>query len=64
MARVYTTKINDNEYIGDSLITINTNFENLDTKYFTLVSLLTGLDTTNLGTLQTSLKSLSSLLTL
>jgi hypothetical protein len=64
MARTYTTKINDNEYIGDSLITINTNFENLDTKYFTLVSLLTSLDTTSLGTLQTSLKSLSSLLTL
>ena len=31
MARNLTTEISDNECIGDSLATINTNFENLDT---------------------------------
>lgn len=31
MAGKVTTTINDNEYIGDSLVTINSNFENLDT---------------------------------
>ena len=32
MARYVTTNIGENECIGDSLVTINTNFENLDTK--------------------------------
>lgn len=64
MARAYTTEINDNEYIGDSLTTINTNYYNLDERLYTLISSLTALNTTSLGTLQTSLQSLSSLLTL
>lgn len=31
MARIFTTEISENEYIGDSLTTINTNFNTLDT---------------------------------
>ena len=31
MSRIYTTVISENEYIGDSLVTINTNYANLDT---------------------------------
>jgi hypothetical protein len=30
MAREFTTEIYDNEYIGDSLVTINNNFNALD----------------------------------
>jgi hypothetical protein len=41
MARTYTTEINDNEYIGDSLNTINTNFSNLDTSCQTISSFFT-----------------------
>jgi len=57
MSRVYTTVISENEYIGDSLVTINTNYANLDTsllsvstenivlkaRYNTLIQNLSGL---------------------
>jgi hypothetical protein len=38
MARIFTTVINENEYIGDSLVTINTNYSNLDESLVTLSS--------------------------
>ena len=41
MAREFTTEIYDNEYIGDSLVTINNNFNTLDTSCQTINTLLT-----------------------
>jgi hypothetical protein len=42
-----STTINDNEYIGDSLVTINNNFSNLDLSIYTLVQTLTGIASTS-----------------
>ena len=77
MAREFTTEIYDNEYIGDSLVTINTNYANLDTslasvsaenivlkaRYNTLIQNLSGLGApgTNYTSLSTSFLSLSAL---
>lgn len=70
MARIYTTEINENEYIGDSLVTINTGFNNLDIScqninknFNTLINALTsvgspGTDYTSLSSIFISLSSL------
>ena len=42
MARIVTTAISDTECIGDSLTTINTNFENLDTKVQAVSATISG----------------------
>ncbi len=60
MNRVLTDAIDENEYIGDSLVKINTNFETLDVKYQTLISLLTSADTSSLSALQTTFINLTS----
>lgn len=78
MSRIYTTEIYDNEYIGDSLATININYANLDTglssvsaenillkdRYNTLIQNLSGLGApgTNYTSLSTSFLSLSALI--
>jgi len=78
MARIFTTVINENEYIGDSLVTINTNYENLDTnlasvsaenivlktRYNTLIQNLTGLGVpgTEYNSLSTTFITLSTLI--
>lgn len=78
MARIFTTVINENEYIGDSLVTINTNYENLDTnlasvsaenivlktRYNTLIQNLTGLGApgTEYNSLSTTFITLSTLI--
>lgn len=78
MSRVYTTVISENEYIGDSLVTINTNYANLDTsllsvsaenivlkaRYNTLIQNLSSLGApgTNYTSLSTSFLSLSALI--
>lgn len=70
MAREFTTEIYDNEYIGDSLVTINNNFNNLDTSsqtinsnFNTLISILTavGAPGTNYTSLSANFLSLSAL---
>ena len=77
MARILTTEISDNECIGDSLATINTNFVNLDTgvvavsaqniilkvNYNSLIRSLSGLGApgTNYNSLSSTFISLSSL---
>ncbi len=70
MAREFTTEIYDNEYIGDSLVTINNNFNALDNSsqtinnnFNTLISILTavGAPGTNYTSLSTSFLSLSAL---
>ena len=78
MSRVYTTVISENEYIGDSLVTINTNYANLDTglvsvsaentvlkaRYNTLIRNLSGIGApgTNYNSLSTTFLSLSTLI--
>jgi hypothetical protein len=71
MAREFTTEIYDNEYIGDSLVTINNSFNALDTScqtinsnFNTLISILTavGAPGTNYNSLSTSFLSLSALI--
>jgi len=78
MSRIYTTEIYDNEYIGDSLATININYANLDTgllsvsaenillkgRYNSLIQSLSGLGApgTNYTSLSTSFLSLSALI--
>ena len=70
MAREFTTEIYDNEYIGDSLVTINNSFNALDTScqtvnsnFNTLISVLTavGAQGTNYTSLSTTFLSLSAL---
>lgn len=77
MARIYTTVISENEYIGDSLVTINTNYANLDTslasvsaenivlksRYNTLIQNLSGLGApgTDYTSLSTTFLGLTSL---
>ena len=74
MALVITQNISDDECMGDSLSKINNNFSGLDNSvislsgnittkqtFNTLIQGLTGLNTTSLVTLQTSLRQLSSL---
>jgi hypothetical protein len=78
MSRVYTTVISENEYIGDSLVTINTNYANLDTslasvsaentvlkaRYNTLIQNLSGIGApgTSYTSLSTTFLSLSALI--
>jgi hypothetical protein len=78
MSRIYTTEIYDNEYIGDSLATININYANLDTgllsvsaenillkgRYNSLIQNLSGLGApgTDYTSLSTSFLSLSALI--
>jgi hypothetical protein len=78
MSRIYTTEIYDNEYIGDSLATININYANLDTglssvsaenillkdRYNTLIQNLSGIGApgTDYTSLSTSFLSLSALI--
>lgn len=78
MARIYTTVISENEYIGDSLVTINTNYANLDTslasvsaenivlksRYNTLIQNLSGLGApgTDYTSLSTTFLALSTLI--
>lgn len=73
MSRIYTTEINENEYIGDSLVTINSNFNSLDTSsqdinnaFNTLIQTLTGVGATGTAynSLSTTFRSLSSLIIL
>jgi hypothetical protein len=55
--------ISEDECMGDSLEQkINPNFKNLDNGLTTLIQTLTGLNTTSLTTLKTTLESLSSIL--
>ena len=73
MAREFTTEIYDNEYIGDSLVTINNSFNALDTScqtinsnFNTLISVLTAAgiaasEGTNFRSLSASFISLSAL---
>ena len=73
MAREFTTEIYDNEYIGDSLVTINNSFNALDTSsqtinnnFNSLISALTALGTAtsegaNFRSLSASFLSLSAL---
>ena len=73
MAREFTTEIYDNEYIGDSLVTINNSFNNLDTScqtvnsnFNTLISVLTAAgiaasEGANFRSLSASFISLSAL---
>ena len=78
MSRIYTTEIYDNEYIGDSLATININYANLDTglssvsaenillkdRYNTLIQNLSGIGApgTDYTSLSTTFLSLSTLI--
>jgi hypothetical protein len=78
MSRTYTTEIKENEYIGDSLVTINSNYANLDTNlvvvkaenislktnYNTLIQALTsvGAPNTTYNSLSTIFQTLSTLI--
>lgn len=74
MAREFTTEIYNNEYIGDSLVTINNNFNALDNSsqtinnnFNTLISVLTGAGTaasegSNFRSLSATFLSLSALI--
>jgi len=74
VAREFTTEIYDNEYIGDSLVTINNSFNALDTSsqtinnnFNSLISALTALGTatsegSNFRSLSANFLSLSALI--